>query len=93
MGLGTFIDGVYESGEHEYPEEDVRGQAALCEAMIDWLDDDTAGHPLNIDAALSDFEVILALYTSALNHQVIELPFEPGPALVHQLRRALAEGN
>ena len=92
-GWETFIDGVYESGEHEYPEEDVRGQAALCEAMIDWLDDDTAGHPLNIDAALSDFEVILALYTSALNHQVIELPFEPGPALVHQLRRVLAEGN
>ena len=54
----TFIDGVYESGEHLYPDEDVLGQAAMCDAMFDWLDDDSKVHPLNLDAAIRDFEVI-----------------------------------
>ncbi len=89
-GWETLIDGVYASGEHEYPEEDVLGQAAMCEAMVDWLEDDAALHPLNLDAALKDFEIILALYTSALTRQVIRLPFTPGPNLVPQLRAALA---
>ena len=89
-GWETLINGVYESGAHEYPEEDILGQAALCEAMFDWLEDDSAGHPLNLDAALSDFEVILALYTSALNRQAVDLPFAPEAGLVHRLRHALA---
>ena len=85
----TFIDGVYESGEHLYPDEDVLGQAAMCDAMFDWLDDDSKAHPLNLDAAIRDFEVILALYTSALTNTVIELPFDPPDGLVGQLREAL----
>ena len=88
-GWETFIKGVYESGEHEYPAEDVLGQAAMCEAMFDWLEDDSAVHPLNLDRALVDFNVILALYASALNHQVIELPYEPEAQLVKKLRDAL----
>ena len=39
------------------------GQAAMTEAMFDWLDDYAALHPLNLDAALLDFEEILALYS------------------------------
>ncbi len=88
-GWETLVDGVYASGDHDYPAEDILGQAAMCDAMIDWLDD-AAAHPLNLAAALSDFEVILALYTSALERRVVELPFEPGPALIHRLRGALA---
>ena len=88
-GWETFINGVYESGEHEYPAEDVLGQAAMCEAMFDWLEDDSAAHPLNLDRALVDFNVILALYASALNHQVVELPYEPEAGLVQKLRDAL----
>ena len=88
-GWETFINGVYESGEHEYPEEDVLGQAGMCEAMFDWLEDDKAVHPLNLDGALVDFNVILALYASALNHTVVELPYEPEEQLVPKLRRAL----
>ena len=91
-GWDSFINGVYESGEHDYPEEDVLGQAAMCEAMLDWLEDDKAVHPLNLDGALLDFNVILALYASALNHRVIELPYEPEELLVPKLRDALPDG-
>ena len=89
-GWETLIDGVYDSGAHNYPDEDVLGQAAMTEAMFDWLDDDRAVHPLNLEAALRDFEVILALYASALTHEVIKLPFEPPDGLVGRLRAALA---
>ena len=89
-GWETFIDGVYDSGEHEYPDEDVRGQAAMCEAMFDWLEDDSKAHPLNLERALVDFNVILALYASSLNHEVVQIPYEPEADLVPKLREALA---
>ena len=92
-GWETFIDGVYDSGEHLYPDQDVLGQAAMCDAMFDWLDDDSKVHPLNLDAAIRDFEVILALYTSALTHTVIELPFDPPDGLIGKLRAALEPGT
>ena len=89
-GWETFINGVYESGEHEYPDEDVLGQAAMCEAMFDWLEDDGALHPLNLERALVDFNVILALYASSLNHEVVAIPYEPEANLIPKLRNALA---
>ena len=90
-GWETFIKGAYDSGDHEYPEEDVLGQAAMTEAMFDWLEDDKAAHPLNLDRALVDFNVILALYGSSLNHKVLELPYEPETNLVPKLRDALQD--
>lgn len=89
-GWETFIDNVYESGEHEYPDEDLLGQAAMCDAMFDWLEDDSKVHPLNLERALVDFNVILALYASSLNHEVVAIPYEPEADLVAKLRRALA---
>ena len=89
-GWETFINNVYDGGEHAYPDEDVLGQAAMCDAMFEWLEDGEKVHPLNLDAALVDFNVILALYASALNHRVVELPYEPEPDLVAKLRRGLA---
>ncbi len=88
-GWETLIDGVLESGEHDYGDEDIRGQAAMTEAMFDWLEDERATHPLHLGSALSDFSIILALYTSALQHQVVELPFEPEAGLIARLRAAL----
>ena len=90
-GWEAFIDGAYDSGDHEYPEEDVLGQAAMTEAMFDWLEDESAAHPLNLDRALVDFNVILALYASSLNHKVVELPYEPEANLVPKLRDALQD--
>ena len=88
-GWESFIKGVYARGEHDYAGEDVLGQAAMCEAMFDWLEDDSAVHPLNLESALADFNIILALYASALNHQVIDLPYEPEEQLIAKLRDAL----
>ncbi len=90
-GWESRIDNVHERGEHVYAEEDILGQAAMTEAMVDWLEDDAAVHPLNIDSALSDFSVILGIYESALNRAVVSLPFAPSPDLVGRLRRALEQ--
>ena len=89
-GWESRIDNKHERGEHVYAEEDILGQTAMTEAMIDWLADDTAVHPLNIDSALSDFGVMLGIYESALSRAVVALPFTPSPDLVGRLRRALA---
>lgn len=82
-------DGKVESGQHQYGDEDILGQAAMTEAMFDWLEDDTAVHPLCLDAALRDFEIMLAIYVSGINRQVISLPGEPVPDLLNTMRSTL----
>ena len=89
-GWETSIDGIADGGVHEYSEEDILGQARMTEAMFDWLLDDAAVHPLNLDLALQDFSIILAMYMSALNHAVIRFPFEPETDLLNKLRSRLA---
>ncbi len=88
----TNIDGQMESGEHDYGDEDLLGQAAMTEAMFDWIEDEGAVHALNLTAALQDFNTMLGMYTSALKHQVIKLPVHPDPGIIDALRRRLAEG-
>jgi predicted dehydrogenase len=87
----TNCDGQRDSGTHLYPEQDILGQAVMTEAMFDWLEDDEAVHPLNLDAALQDFDIILGMYTSALHHQVIALPVEPEADLIAKLRHRLGQ--
>lgn len=89
-GWESRIDDKYECGAHVYAEEDLLGQAAMTEAMIDWIEDGASVHPLNVESALRDFSVILGIYESALNRAVVPLPFTPSPDLVGRLRRALA---
>lgn len=86
----TRVDGKTDGGTHEYRDEDVRGQAGLTEAMIDWIRDDAAVHPLNLDAALADFGVILGLYGSVIHRTVVPLPVTPEGNLIATLRTALA---
>ena len=89
-GWETLIDGTLERGDHAYPDEDIRGQAAMTEAMFDWLEDEKAVHPLHLNSALSDFGIILASYMSALDHRVVELPLlEPPAGLIARLRAVL----
>ncbi|HAA77813.1 TPA: hypothetical protein DCE37_22125 [Candidatus Latescibacteria bacterium] len=83
------IDGKTTSGSHEYPDEDILGQAGMTEAMFAWLEDDTQTHPLNLDSALTDFNTVLGIYTSALEHRVVDLPVTPSDGLVEALRRRL----
>lgn len=85
----TLIDGVFETGVHDYPDEDILGQAGMTEAMFDWIEDDAAVHPLNLELALQDFNIILGMYMSALEHRVVALPVEPAPDLIARLRQRL----
>jgi predicted dehydrogenase len=85
----TRSDGSVERGEHEYGAEDVLGQAGLTDAVFDWLTDGGKPHPTNLDASLTQFNIILGIYMSALQHRPIELPVEPDADLIEQLRGAL----
>jgi len=86
------IGGRVERGEHQYPDEDILGQAAMTEAMFDWLDDEAAVHPLNLAASLTDSNTVLGIYESALTHMPVDLPCEPRANLIDDLRRTLGQG-
>jgi len=86
--------GRVEQGSHDYPAEDVLGQAALTEAMFDWLEDDRAVHPLNLDVSLQDFALMLNIYMSALHRGIRRLDGSvsdvlPQAELMAALREAL----
>jgi predicted dehydrogenase len=85
----TNIDGVADGGAHDYWSEDVLGQAAMTEAMFDWLLDPKAVHPLNLTAALQDFNIVLGAYMSALRRLPFSLPVEADADLITALRQAL----
>lgn len=89
-GWETGIDGVHAQGSHNYPDEDILGQAAMTEAMFDWLEDDSRVHPLNLEAALQDFHIVLKAYMSGIHHrpETLGSPLQPG--LIDALRACLA---
>jgi predicted dehydrogenase len=77
------------SGTHDYFEQDVQAQAALTDAVFDWLDDERAVHPTSLEASLIDFSVVLGIYVSALRSEPVSLPAGPVPNLVAELRARL----
>ena len=81
--------GRHHHGTHDYHEEDIMGQANMCEAMFDWLEDDTAVHALNLDAALRDFRLMLAMYMSGLSGRPESLEVPPMPDLLTEMRSRL----
>ena len=83
------IDGRITPGAHEYAEEDILGQARMTEAMFDWLADNAMVHPLNLQGALSDFNIVLGIYTSALERRPVDLPCDPADGLIDRLRAEL----
>lgn len=89
-GWQAHSDGAHRSGRHDYEVEDTAGQVRLTEAMFDWLGDDSAVHPLALRSALEEFNLVLAIYTSALEREVRRLPLQPGPELIARLRAELA---
>ena len=89
-GWETLIGGQREQGSHNYADEDILGQAAMTEAAFDWLEDDSQFHPLNLDAALRDFHIVLKAYMSALHRREETLTSELQPGLIEALRRAVA---
>ncbi len=83
------LEGGYERGSHDYGTEDDRAQARLTEAMFDWLLDDAKPHPTRLERSLAEFNAILGLYVSALEHRPVDLPFEPPDGLLDALRASL----
>ena len=79
-------DVEYERGEKEYGAEDVLGQAAMTDAMCDWLEDDSKVHPNCLDTSLAETNTVLGLYASAIRGTPIELPYEPRESLLDGLR-------
>jgi len=88
-GWETNIDGQVARGQHDYFAEDLLGQAAMTEAMFDWLEEEKAVHPLNLTAALQDFNIVLKTYMSALNHRGYTLADAPQADLIAALRQRL----
>jgi predicted dehydrogenase len=86
----TLMGGKRAGGAHNYDDEDIRGQAAMTEAMFDWFEDEAAPHPLNLERALQEFNVVLGMYMSALHHRPVDLPVEPEADLVTKLRQRLS---
>ncbi len=84
----SLINGNLEQGKHDYFEEDILGQAALTEAMFDWLES-AKMHPLNLEAALEDFHIMLKLYMSSIHHKIYTLEDTLDKKLIQTLRETL----
>jgi predicted dehydrogenase len=80
----------YASGAHDYAAEDVAGQAALTDAAFRLLEDEGEPHATDIVRSLTEFNVVLGMYVSALRRVPIDLPCDPPDGLIGSLRQALA---
>jgi predicted dehydrogenase len=79
-------DGTVARGQKSYREEDLQGQANLTNALFDWLEDDTKGHPNNLGTSLDEWLTILGGYASGVSGRPIDLPFDPPEDLLDQIR-------
>jgi predicted dehydrogenase len=82
-------EGGYERGSHEYGVEDDLAQARLTEACFDWLEDEAKPHPTRLERSLVQFNAILGIYVSALEHRPVELPFDPPDGLCEAIKARL----
>lgn len=60
-------------------------------AIADWLDDDNAVHPGNGESAWQGFEIMMGICRSVVQRGQIQLPLDPGPPELEQLRKVLPE--
>jgi len=79
----------YQRGEHEYRDEDVLGQAAMTDAIFDWLEDPLKVHCNRLEVSLAESNTVLGLYQSALERAIVPLPFTPAGCLLDALRATL----
>ncbi|MFP4056491.1 MAG: Gfo/Idh/MocA family protein [Candidatus Brocadiia bacterium] len=81
----TTPEGGYQSGEKSYREEDVLGQAAMTDAIFEWLEDDSRPHPNRLEVSLAESNTVLGLYRSVIDGRPVELPFQPEGKLLEAL--------
>ncbi len=85
-------DGV-EGGQtdmEEWEENNDASQAALTNAMFDWIEDDSQPAGTNLKRALHQWQAVLGLYASALLRQPVDIPFDPPVDLFQKLQAALS---
>jgi len=82
-------DGGYESGEHEYAEEDDKAQGALTDSVFAWLENPLAEHGTRLELSLVQFNIILGAYMSALQRRPVDLPCDPEDGLLDALTATL----
>ena len=81
---GTF------GGSETWVEANLRAQAAFHNAVFDWIEDDSFLPGTNLRQSLHEWEVILALYSSALERRPIALETHNPPVdLFDRLKSAL----
>lgn len=80
-------------GGHEgWAESNSKAQAIFHEAMFDWIEDDRSVPGTNLRQSLHEWEVVLALYASAVERRPVELEgFEPPRDLFERLGTALGK--
>ena len=88
LGTNTPENG-YENGVHSYSEQDILGQAELTEAVFDWLDDDQNVYPTHLAQSLTEFNLLMGIYQSALTYTPVELPFDPPDGLIGSMKEIL----
>jgi predicted dehydrogenase len=89
-GPGISEHGDFGSRE-TWTENNLKAQAAFHEAMLDWIEDPRKVPGTGLRQSLHEWEVVLALYASALERRPIVLKdFEPSEDLFARLRAALA---
>ncbi len=81
----AFAGASPEGGVMSYAEEDDLGQAAMTDAMADWLQDDGQQHANCFEASLAESNTVLGLYSSAVHGKPIELPYESDEPLIDAL--------
>ena len=58
-----------------YPLAELDAQIEYAKDFAIWMDQDDSIHPCNIDTAFHGYQVLEAIYYSALYHQKVDLPF------------------
>lgn len=76
-------------GPVDYRVEDDPAQAALTEAVFDWLEDDTKLHPTRLEISVREASAILAIYASTSRAAPVTLPLEGAEPLLPRLREVL----
>jgi len=79
----------YRCGAKDYRAEDVLGQAAMTDAIFDWLEDEAKPHANRLEVSLAESNTVLGLYQSALEGKPIALPFQPQEGLLTALQARL----
>lgn len=89
IALPEGVERAYQGDSDHWMAGNHAAQAALTEAMFDWIEDDDRPAGTNLKLGLHQWQVVLALYASALWRKPVELPFDPPDDLFPQLAQAL----